>query len=428
MAQPAGTAPTFQVSYLFILATKELNLTWLRQFSALNLDWPQHEDHAESLVQQLADAEAQKRENKYYPLWSSAAAFLCSIHSGTLRLENAPVAELFFATELTPEEMARMKDADWDVDDLATGLGDEHNTVSATPEPDDLPPGELRGLRDNRRQLDGHAWIPMTTKEERRVLKSNVKNKLASAAARGAIPAPAPALANRQLDRAERTPDGRTSISAATTAMGPTTVRIPRATDILFLARAQVEVFNKCTGSLDEEQQVPAIPALALELKVPKRAELQKNSDAEEVDPGFQRGPDREESIRGRKSLYYIRYTKAIKAIADSHPQIVQQAQLIFHGWTKLDTTWVVGASGRWVRFFKFKRGSTPTVAAEDLHNGIYFTGALGGIFAHDSGLFCFIDDSGKYTRTFRKYWNTVMRDVEVQYEKCILGGRLGRQ
>ncbi|KAF8877493.1 hypothetical protein BD779DRAFT_1557203 [Infundibulicybe gibba] len=310
MAQPIGNAPTFKFS-----ATPNLD------------QWPNQEsDHAD--------------------------------------YENAPVAELFFTSDLSREEVTLMKIN-----------GDE--IVSATPGQFHVLPNELRGLRGE--GLDGNAWILTTTKEERRE------------------------MSNSQVPISAST--------ATTNDTGPITVRIPRATDGLFLVRAKVRAFSQWTGNFDEKQEVPAAPVLALEIKVPKSGET---TLPEEVVAGSLN--DNLESIRGSEFPHYIRY---------GYPQIVQQAQLILHGWKKLDFIWAVGASGRWVRFLKFNRRGTPEVKANNLQHGQYFTGELSEeAIEVDSTLFRFIDDDGEYTEEFRRYWDTVMRDAELQYEKCVLDMR----
>ncbi|KAF8871453.1 hypothetical protein BD779DRAFT_1576867 [Infundibulicybe gibba] len=404
-----GDAPAFKVLSLFIPEAQKNQAPF--QFSTPDLDqWPHQEaDHAESMVQQFAESERQTRENKYYGLWSSASAFLCARHSAeTLRLESSPVAELMFVAELSPEEIAQMKDVNWDVEDPAKKNLKPFSTASVTPEPDVqyMSSNELRSLRDG--GLDGSAWVLTTTKEERRAMSRKLESTVA----------PAPALGPPNYQ------DPGSQISASTTATNdasPTIVRIPRATDGLFLARAKVKAFSQWTGNFDREQEVPAVPALVLEVKVPKWGEIPPNNNTGAEDEAES---ENDESIRGSKLPYYIRYGAANKAIIDSLPQVTQQAQLIFHGWKNLDSIWTVRASGRWVRFLKFNRKGTPELKAENLQHGQYFGGELDEeAIEVDSMLFRFIDDDGKYTEEFRRYWDAVMRDVEVQYEKCVLVG-----
>ncbi|KAF9487351.1 hypothetical protein BDN71DRAFT_651899 [Pleurotus eryngii] len=137
------------------------------------------------------------------------------------------------------------------------------------------------------------------------------------------------------------------STSTTSTAPGDISVHAIRVTDAMFLIRTSLNLYRTFFPDADT---VPGFPAIAFELKVPKARSLEDSEMDRSISKAF-----------------------ASRAIHTAMPQIVQQAQFVFHMWSTLRVLSIVGACGRWVQFHKFRRATTPPIDRKTICRQEYY-------------------------------------------------------
>ncbi|KAF9037871.1 hypothetical protein BDZ89DRAFT_433334 [Hymenopellis radicata] len=336
-------------------------------------DWPASdaEDHAESLLQQWGANAQQGRENPWYGMYQgNAIPKLCAVWSGdnsNLRLESAPVAELYYDTTLQPDELARITDPDY------LELPDDRQDTQPDPVPHPVS-RELKTLLQS-----AQALAPSGSKKDRR-----------DNAARKKDPVQAP------VSQSTAAPDSNSSTASVS---APKKVRIVRATDGMVFARGKLSYLREKLSIPDPIPTVPEIPSIfavptipviSLELKVPLWT----------------------------GSTYLINETLARNTLNRALPQIVQHAQFVFHSWKHITVTWALGVCGKYVMFYKFERSNTPEIEPVLISSGEYYVGTrrASEVPSDISDVLDLVDSDGKYTTQFQEWWRDVMVNAEQQY------------
>ncbi|KAF8909162.1 hypothetical protein CPB85DRAFT_754239 [Mucidula mucida] len=335
------------------------------------------EDHAESLLQQWGTNAQQGRETPWYGMYlGNAIPKLCALFSrgdSNLRLESAPVAELYYDTTLQPDELARITDPDY------LEIPDDRQV--AQPDPPVPMPRMSRELEELLQSAQDYA--PSGSKQDRR---DNAK--------RNKTPAPAPVSQS-----STSAPDSQNSTASVSSA--PKKVRIVRATDGMVFARGKLSYLIEklfipdpipTPPEIPTISAVPVIPVISLELKVPHWTE----------------------------STYLINEALARNTLNHALPQIVQHAQFVFHSWKHITVIWALGVCGKYVIFYKFDRSTTPEIEPVLISSGEYYAGTKRAdeIPSDASDVIDLVDRDGKYTTQFQEWWQDVLVNAEEQYSR----------
>ncbi|KAF4564901.1 hypothetical protein EYR40_011076 [Pleurotus pulmonarius] len=264
----------------------------------LSDEWPTNvcisdQNHNETIRQMDTQLSQQTREAPWYGfLVGTIMPHLRAIYSSTfngLQLEAYPQFELIYDTDYAREQLDEAKDPSWT---LAHGRAFSTPAAGApagqTSEPKKRSSETDRLLISG---LDGRRWAGPKREGTRS------RRKAAQATVAGSNE-PDPEFENL-------------SVTTASTAPEDISVRTIRVTDAMFLMRASLAAYQDL---FPDAREVPAFPAIAFELKVPKYKQL---VDLEITD-----------IIAGG----------VFKA---AMPQIVQQAQFVFHNWPTLCTFYI---------------------------------------------------------------------------------------
>ncbi|KAF7424801.1 hypothetical protein PC9H_010112 [Pleurotus ostreatus] len=186
------------------------------------------------------------------------------------------------------------------------------------------------------------------------------------------------------------------STSTASTAPEDISVHTIRVTDAMFLIRMPLALYQTF---FPDANIVPRFPAIAFELKVPKARSLEDG----ETD-------------------HMITKTNATSTIKFAMPQIVQQAQFIFHMWSTLQVFWIVGACGRWVRFHRFKRTTTPPIDPTKICHQEYYTPSPTPATSIPwiSATIPIIEEDGEYSDEFKALFKKAIQDTMGEYSTFI--------
>ncbi|KDQ32420.1 hypothetical protein PLEOSDRAFT_154597 [Pleurotus ostreatus PC15] len=257
-----------------------------------------NEDHVETKLVMYNQLSLQTREAPWYGLLvGTIMPHLRAIYSsasGNVKLDTYPQYELHYATDYTPDDLDKIRDPSW------TPGHEKHERALDTPEVQGQFSAEGKGktsaevdrLLDH--GLDGPKW------GSSEVGGTRSQTKAAKAAAN----------ANVDHKNAESI-----STSTASTAPEDISVHTIRVTDAMFLIRMPLALYQTF---FPDANIVPRLPAIAFKLKVPKA-----------------RSPEDGETD------HMITKTNATSTIKSAMPQIVQQAQFIFHMWSTLQVFWI---------------------------------------------------------------------------------------
>ncbi|KAL4255255.1 hypothetical protein AB1N83_013223 [Pleurotus pulmonarius] len=346
----------------------------------LSDEWPTNvcisdQNHNETIRQMDTQLSQQTREAPWYGfLVGTIMPHLRAIYSSTfngLQLEAYPQFELIYDTDYAREQLDEAKDPSWT---LAHGRAFSTPAAGApagqTSEPKKRSSETDRLLISG---LDGRRWAGPKREGTRS------RRKAAQATVAGSNE-PDPEFENL-------------SVTTASTAPEDISVRTIRVTDAMFLMRASLAAYQDL---FPDAREVPAFPAIAFELKVPKYKQL---VDLEITD-----------IIAGG----------VFKA---AMPQIVQQAQFVFHNWPTLCTFYIVGACGRWARFHQFTRTRTPAIDPRKVCNQEYYTPnptLATSVPCSQSPVIPMTLPDGNYSAEFKNWFDNALKVATGEYNTFI--------
>ncbi|KAF4596858.1 hypothetical protein EYR40_007452 [Pleurotus pulmonarius] len=353
---------------------------------SFNLDdkWPKNvqiteKDHVETLYTMYNQLSLQSREAPWYGLLvGTIMPHLRAIYSsadGNVGLDTYPQYELHYSTGYTREELDRIRDPSWTPDHQAHERPEVQGIPEAQGKDKNGLPKEVKRLLDH--GLDGQKWDTSDIVGTRSQMRAAAK----------------------VAEEASVDPAGSISTSTTSTAPEDISVHAIRVTDAMFLIRASLDLYRTF---FPDANVVPRFPAIAFELKVPKAQTLEDDVTDRTITRRF-----------------------ASIAIYSAMPQIVQQAQFVFHMWSTLQIFWVVTACGRWARFHKFQRDRTPPINPTTVcHQEYYTPGPIAALLVPSkaSSVVPIIDNTdGQYSDEFKALFKEAIQDATNEYNTFIL-------